>query len=363
MNNRERMMAVFNRQKADKLVWQPRLHYWYEVNKARGTLPKIYERKDILEIYDDLCASPRAYHYFNDTIECVEGEGVQLEISQDEDHVFTKYKTPKGNLTQTERKTLFGTNRMRVEYFLKNVDDFEILKFILKHQSYEFDKNLYTERDTIIGNRSEPMFTIQWGSIQKLTILYMGLERSILAVWKYQDKVKELLEVFDENDDGRFNLLNSTPFKIFMFGDNIDENLCPPKLFKDYMLPYYQKRTTELHEHGKFCTSHWDGKIKHVLPFAKETGLDGLECVPPLPQGNVTLEELKEGLGNMILFDGIPATHFLSFVNEDELEVFVRRMIALFSPNIVLGISDMLPPEGDIEKVRKIGEVIAKLKV
>jgi len=363
MNNRERIIAVFDRRKADRLVWQPRLHHWYDVNKARGTLPKKYEGWDILEIYDDLGASPRAYHYFNETIRPIEGDKVQVRVKEDQDHIYTKYRTLRGNLTQVERKTEYGTASLRTEYFLKNVEDFKVLAYILKHQRFEFDKNLYEKRKKLLGNRSEPLITVPWGSIQRLFIVYMGFERGVIALWKHREKVESLLQTFDENDDERFNLIKKTPFKIINFGDNIDEGLCSPPLFKRYMLPYYQRRTKELHEAGKFCTSHWDGKIKKLLPFIHETGLDGLECVPPKPQGNITLEELKEGLKGKILIDGIPATHFLSPVGYEELKTLVYRILNLFKPHIIMGISDMLPPDGDIEKVRMISEILANYKL
>lgn len=351
-------MAVFNRMKSDRLVWQPRLHHWYEVNKVRGTLPKKYEGWCLLDIYDDLDASPRAYHYFNDTIRCIEGDEVQLRVKEDGDHIHTKYRTPKGILTQVERKTEYGTASLRTEYFLKTVEDFKVLEYVLKHQSFEFDENLYEEREKLLGNRSEPVVTVPWGSIQRLFIVYMGLKRGVITLWKHREEVGKLLLAFDENDDRRFKVIRKTPFKIVNFGDNIDEGLCSPPSFRRYMLPYYQHRTKELHKAGKFCTSHWDGKIRQVLPFAQETGLDALECVPPEPQGNVTLEELKEGLSGMILVDGLPATHFLPLVSDEELRNFVYRILDLFTPHIILGISDMLPPDGDIEKVRMTSEIV-----
>jgi len=363
MNNRERTIAVFDRKRSDRLLWQPRLHHWYDVNKARGTLPKKYEGWDILAIYDDLDASPRAYHYFNDTIRCIEGDDVQLKVKEDGDRICSKYKTPKGSLTQVERKTEYGTASLRIEYFLKNVEDFQVLAYILTHQTFEFDKNLYDERRDLLGDRSEPIVTVPWGSIQRFFIAYMGFRNGIIALWKHRPDVEKLLQTFGENDDERFNLVRKTPFKIINFGDNIDEGLCSPPLFERYMLPYYRRRTKELHDTGKFCTSHWDGKIRKVLPFAGETGLDGLECVPPEPQGNVTPEELREGLKDMILVDGIPATHFLPLVKEDELKAFAYRMLDLFAPRIILGISDMLPPDGDIEKVRMVGEIVADYEI
>jgi len=356
-------MAVFEGRNADRLVWQPRLHHWYYVNKARGTLPKEYCRCDVLDVYDDLDASPRAYHFFNGTVKCVEGRKVQLRVKEDEEHVYSKYVTPKGSITQVERKTEHGISRLRTEYFLKSVEDFKVLAYVLKHQSFEFDKDLYQKMETLLGDRSEPLITVPWGSIQRLFIVYMGFTNGVIALWKHREQVEELLRVFEENDDKRFKLIRKTPFKIVNFGDNIDEGLCSPPLFRRYMLPYYRKRTKELHAAGKFCTSHWDGKIRQLLPFLQETGLDGLECVPPEPQGNVTLEELKESLKDMVLIDGIPATHFLPPVSCEELRAFTFRLLDIFAPRLIVGISDMLPPDGDIEKVRMISRMVADYKI
>lgn len=358
MNNRERIMAVFNRGKPDRIVWQPRLQHWYDVNKARGTLPEKYKGWNILEIYDDLNASPRSYHYFNDTIRCVEGDKVELLEKEDAENIYSKYVTPKGTLTQVQRKTEWGTATMRTEYFLKNVEDFEVLIYILKHQNFEFDKELYQKLDEWIGERAEPIINIPWAPIQRFFICYMGFERGVIALWKHRDKVEELLHAIDENIDKMLEVVKKTPVKIVNFADNIDVDLCPPPIFTKYMLPYYKRRTEELHKAGKFCTSHWDGKIKQLLPFVRETGLDALECVPPKPQGNVTLEELREGLEGMILVDGIPATYFLPIVSEKDLKNFVYKILDLFAPHIILGISDMLPPDGDIEKVRMISNIL-----
>lgn len=363
MNNRERTMAIFKHRKIDHLVWQPRLHHWHEVNKARGLLPKKYGGWDILQIYDDLGASPRGYHYFDNTIKVVEGDRTKIEVKEDVDYVYTKYTTPKGDLTQIEKKNLWGTNKMRVEYFLKKIEDFEIMEYILRNQDFEFIRERYDAMDRFLGDRCEPMINVLHGSIQRFFIDYMGLTKGIIVLWKSPGIVENLLNALGENDDKRFNLIRKTPFKIINFGDNIDESLVSPTLIKKYMLPYYQRRTKELHQVGKFCMSHWDGKIKKVLPFAKETGLDGLECVPPEPQGNVTLEELRQGLEGMILSDGIPATHFMPYTSEGELKNFVLRLLDLFSPNIIVGISDMMPPDGNIERIQMVGKIVKEYKI
>jgi hypothetical protein len=74
----------------------------------------------------------------------------------------------------------------------------------------------------------------------------------------------------------------------------------------------------------------------------------------------VTLEEIKEGLGDeMILIDGIPATHFLPQTSYQELEQDTLKILGMFAPNLVLGISDEISPPGDIEKVRLVSEIVA----
>ncbi len=59
---------------------------------------------------------------------------------------------------------------------------------------------------------------------------------------------------------------------------------------------------------------------KHYYPLQKTCGLDGIEAITPKPQGDVTLEEVKEALGDDIyLVDGIAAVLFD--------EIFSRRTI------------------------------------
>lgn len=71
----------------------------------------------------------------------------------------------------------------------------------------------------------------------------------------------------------------------------------------------------------------------------------------------MTLKDLREGikLNGMILIDGIPAIYFLPMIKEDILKTFVHEMFDVFAPHIIPGISDMLPPDGDIERVRLVG--------
>jgi hypothetical protein len=124
------------------------------------------------------------------------------------------------------------------------------------------------------------------------------------------------------------------------------------------MIPFFQRVIPKIHAMGMYTTSHWDGFVRQLLPLAQETGLDGLECVTPLPQGDVTLEEMKEGMGRMFLRDGIPAVLFCPWVSTESLENHVRRLIEAFYPRLILGVSDLLPANADIERLRLVNGIV-----
>jgi len=187
---------------------------------------------------------------------------------------------------------------------------------------------------------------------------YIGFEDTIYAIHDYPDKVKDFLKVIDETDDQLYEVIASCPAKVINFGENIDSNIDPPTLYDEYLLPYYEKRVTQLHESGKFCHIHMDGSLKSLLPYINKAGFDRIEAATPLPQGDVSLEELKEVMGNTILLDGIPAVLFLPQYSYEELREFTLKALGIFSPNLILGISDELPPNGDIEKVKFVSQIV-----
>lgn len=363
MTPRERMLAVFSARKPDRIVWQPRIFYWYETNKALGKLPEKYRGKDVLEILEAVHGTPRSSQYYGSALKVHQGGDVKVAVREEGEYVHTRYVTPKGELRETSRRTAYMTlggagPSLHTEYMLKGVEDFKALEYIVSHQSYEFDMKEYSAVAEKLGESAESIIGAPHMPIQRLNVVYMGFAETVKALWKHRDRTEALLQVMEENDDERFKVVARSPVRIMNFGDNMHDDLVSPVLFERYALPYYRKRTAEMHAAGKFCISHWDGRLRRLLPFVRKTGLDGLECVAPAPQGDFTSEELREAMGDMVLMDGLPAVLFLPNVSREEVRCYVWRTLGLFSPRLILGIGDMLPPEGEIEKVAMIGEML-----
>lgn len=214
------------------------------------------------------------------------------------------------------------------------------------------------------GDLGSPTIFLPRVNIQDLYINKMGIEQTVYALCDYPATVEAYFKALDDCHECLIGIVNSSPIDIINFGDNLHCGTLPVGLFKKYVLPSYQRRCASLHKAGKFVSSHWDGDTKTLLPFAKETGLDAIEAITPKPQGDVTLEEIKAALGDdLFLLDGIPAILFNDYYSVDELESCTKRIIDLFAPKLILGISDELSSVGQIERVGIVLDLVDRYNI
>lgn len=109
----------------------------------------------------------------------------------------------------------------------------------------------------------------------------------------------------------------------------------------------------------RLACSRWDRDTTALLPLARETGLDGMEVVTPKPQGDVTLEEVRAVLPDgMLLLDGVPAILFDETFGVEEFLACVRKVVELFAPQPVLGISEEISSSGRIGRLLPIRDIV-----
>ncbi len=323
-------------------------------------MPEKYRGKSMLDIYDDLRASPRyspevlGISIFRTELD----KQVQLSVADQGEEIETVYQTPVGSLHEVVRKGTMGSGGYHTEYPVKSPEDMEVMKYILEHTQFNFDEDAFKRAEAIFGARGVTQQYYPRAPYQRLIISYMGLQNTTYALNDHLYETEEFMTAIAAWDDKMYEVILDCPVEILNFGENIDANIDSPRVFEKYLIPYYRRRVAQLHQAGKFCHIHMDGSLKTLLPLINEAGFDGIEAATPLPQGDVTLEELKAALGDTILLDGIPAILFLPQYSERELLDFATRVLELFAPNLILGVSDELPPPADIEKVELVTELV-----
>ena len=371
----DEIMAVYGGREGFPLVFQPRLRHWFDVNFNTGTLPERYHGMYLDEVYKDLGVAPRevwgprrtgsemsGYFALNvvdrDDVEVWTRRARVYESQEKDEHIVTEYRTPVGMLRQVQRFTEHGTSLMNVEYLLKDLDDLKVFEYILEKRSYEWDQNRFEWGQKRYGGAIPLRANIERSPLMWLIVGIMGFKRTVTMIWKHPMEMRAFMGVLEAEHIKQIEAYRGKPVAEINFGDNMHQDLCPPPYFRDYVIPFYQRVVPRVHAQGMVATSHWDGYVKQLLPLIRETGLDGLECVTPVPQGDVTLAEMKDGIGGMFLRDGIPAILMCPWTPVETLESHVRELIEIFYPRLILGISDLLPANGDVERVRLVNEIV-----
>jgi hypothetical protein len=355
---REMNLAIFRGEDPGGVLWQPRLEFWYDVNRKRGTLPERYAGASLLDLYDDCLASVR---YFTWPLKVR-----QRSVRTREEWVGPKrlaryWETPVGTLREVVHYDEWDLSSYQDEYKVKTADDLAILEYIIQDQEWSWDQTTYEADLARVGERGAPQFYFRRSPLQGLFIEHMGFQPAIYALHDERDKVEHYLKVAAAADDAIYDLLCQGAEPIVNFGENIDAHMDPPTIWRQYHAPYYRRRLDQLHQAGKHVHIHIDGAMRPILGCIGECPFDGVEAATPEPQGDVTIEQIRQALGDMVLLDGIPAVYFLPTYPVEMLIECVQRLIALFYPRLVLGISDEIPPDGLIERVKLVGEMVADM--
>jgi len=371
---RDLIIRTFERKQIDRVVWQPRIRYWYDGNQvwkapeeAEGLtlpypeVPEKYRGKTPLQVYDLLRASPRYpgevldIGVFRTSMD--PSSGIEQRIVQKDGKTVRIVSTPRGEIRSVSR------GGYPSEFPVKGPKDYPVVEYILEHTRFEFDAEAFEKADRMFGPRGVIQSFYPRSPFQSLVVEYMGAKNTFIQLHRNREQTERFMESIDVWLDGVYDVLARSPLPVLNFGENIDANIASPRYFKKYLVPFYQKRVDQLHRAGKFCHIHIDGAIKPLLPYLDLVDFDGVEAATPRPQGDVELDELKRGLGDKILLDGIPAVLFIPVYSKKHLAEFATEVLEKFSPNLILGVSDELPPTADIRGVELVSEIAERYEV
>jgi hypothetical protein len=363
MDFREMTRRVFRREPIPHVLFQPRIEPWYAWHHKFGKMPARYRDLSLLGLFDDLGASMRYMQYYT---------GVPHPIRQGfDEHVNTRdrregrtvtrvIETPHGELVNRNELTIDETWRT-VEFPVKTSDDLVKLRWLYEHTEYCFDGQAFDVGDAYIGERGVPQFFLPKSPYQALAQQWMKLEDLIYALADQPAVVEDTMKAIDAAYDPLYEqLCGAGRLEIANFGENLHEQLMSPAYFEKYLLPFYARRAGQLKAAGVYSHVHIDGYFRGLLPRLKDIACDGIEALTPEPQGDMTLEQIREHLGDKVLLDGIPAVLFLDrMYSRDQLMACVEKLVELFHPNLVLGISDEIPEgcgEEGMERVRMVAQ-------
>lgn len=364
MTRKELNLSIFEGINKEGVLWQPRLETWIDYHRKKGTLPKPFRGLDNLEIYDALRCSVR-YAASCGIIKYYEPEEVEeFEEWLDENHHAKVIRIPEGELRTIHRvireRGEVKNDRVK-EFAVKTEKDLRVLIGLINRERFRADLEEFERAVRKVGHRAEPTIFLSGSGFTDLIKWWCGLANTFYLLYDHPKIVEEYLKACDLRDERLIEAALKLPCRIFNLGDHITNEFTPPPILERYLLPRWQRISKWLSQEGRFVHSHWDGNVRLLLPYLKKTGLHGVEALTPKPQGDIELEEIKEAVGErMVVLDLIPAIYFLPGYPLKEILEFTKKVIDMFAPRLILGVSDEISEVGQIEKIEAISEFIDK---
>ena len=101
-----------------------------------------------------------------------------------------------------------------------------------------------------------------------------------------------------------------------------------PELYREFVLPYEREIITAIRALGKHVYIHTCGSIDDRLELMSESGASGLECLDPVPVGNVDLEDAFRRIGDSMFIKGnIDSVNTLLAGDDEKVKNDVRKII------------------------------------
>ena len=157
----------------------------------------------------------------------------------------------------------------------------------------------------------------------------------------------------------------SLPGEAVMLGGNYDATMTPPPFFREHILPHLKAYADTLHRRGKYLMTHTDGENRSLLALYLEAGVDIADSVCPAPMTKCDLAEIRDAFaGRITVWGGIPSVvlcpHSFGW---DAFKRFVDALLERYGheSHFVLGVSDMVTADAELDRVQYITEKVQAL--
>ncbi len=387
MTMNERVRAVLDGRKPDRIPFVDRLELWYISMQRQNAMPAEFEGMSLQEIHAALHFGQLKMLYANgfrlrgvELLTKLDGEPAGSEM----DPVTTRFPTllehvdgSRIGTTEFELRTPVGSLHVREEllpeayrwgeipYFaqppIKDRDDFKVMNWILDRVEIVPWLDEIRAGEEEVGDNGFVLPLLPRIPFQNVMIDCVGEMEFFYMLADDPDPLVDLMGRMHELNLELIRLLADWDYPYVEFADNLTGVMANPKLFAQYCAPHYEEYRELLHAQGKKMGSHVDGDLKSLLRPLREVGLDVGESFSPAPLTECTFDEAWEAWrdGGPIMWGVIPSPLLEERVPEAEFQAFVEHVLdTVGSEPIILGISDMVLGNNLVDRVKWLGDRI-----
>jgi len=362
MTNRERLLAVIEGRRPDRIPWIPRLQLWYNFHKNAGALPDKYRGWKLRDIERDLGMGTPAR---DARVFSVQTENIETEVHRSGSQILTEYITPVGTVSTKhvviEKLDRAGMSPYQTEHLIKRAEDYDVVEYIVEHTKLTPAYDEYVAYDQEIGEDGLPMVNLGACPMHRIMREYLGYEKAVFEMIDHPDRIERLLKVLTDHAKEMQRIAAGSPAKMILHGEHFDSMITPPPLFEEYFKPYFQEFAELLHSKDKILVCHADADSSLLLDLIRESGFDMAEVFTTAPMVPCTLSQARAAWGNdVIIWGGVPSVILCDPISDEAFEAFMLDLFETIAPgdSFILGVADNVMPETWFDRIVRIGEMV-----
>jgi len=348
MNSRERIKLALERREPDRVPihdspWTATVDRWRAEGLPSGVSPADYFGYEIVCFGAD--TSPR----------------FPVEVLYEDDEYIVE-KTPFGGIRKNHRD--YSTTPMIIDYPCKSREDWEKIKPRLKADDYRVDwvSGLQSfQREYSLGRFIMYSAAVGYDKIQS----YVASERLLKAVimepdWvidMYWTDAKLAMDMCDRMMKGGFKFDGAFLFCDLSYRRGL---FFSPKHFEDQLHPVFKELCRYFHSHGMYVILHCCGRVKDLIPYFIEEGID---CLQPLEvKAGMDLIELKEKYGDKMSFMGGIDVRLMALDDPKPIEREIKEKITVAKEGggYIYHSDHSIPKNVSFQQYKRVIELVKK---
>lgn len=363
MTPQERVRAVYAGTKPDRVPLLLDLSHWYKKNRH-----VFFDLRGFTQVEPELvqlhkkCGAVLYIETGSPFDILFEDESVRSETWTDAAGVFhTRISTPLGTIAEERVFSADSYSYHIKKWLVQNIEDLHVLEYALSRRVLQPHFERYQAWSEAAGELAFLYSFLSYSGLGFLISRYMGVEKTILAIYDYPREIERFVELINECNLRLLDQLIGQPFEVLIVGDNHDSSVQSPALFNRFTSEYYKELARRLHKRGKYLAVHVDGEMKGLLGRLDDCGVDCIDAATPAPMFSLTPAQARAEAGDrMILSGGIPATVFGANASDSEFIDAVKRWleIRMISPRLLLAAGDQVPTDAPWHRIEMLGELV-----
>lgn len=347
MTGRERVLKVFNREKADELpvyehFWDNALSRWEETNQ----IPRGIEMDALGEYFDlDMitvipCNYKIDFRFKNEVLE----ENDRWKIEKD------------GNYAILKRFNILDSTPEHISFSIKEREDFDKVKHMLFAEEGRINFPLYKKmRDRAV--KKDKFFCYATPGVFECMHPVMGHENLLIAMAVDPDFVKEMSDLYANLIIGCMEIAfkkEGYPDAVWMYEDLgfKDHPFIGESMYREILFPAHKKIVDYVHSIHKKIIMHSCGNIMTLLPSIVLTGIDCLQAMEV--KAGMDLVKIAKTYGDRIALMGGLDVRALEKGTKEAIDLELESKLPTvfeYAPYI-LHTDHSIPPTVDVENYR-----------